>query len=415
MIIKKVVLIAAVLVFAWACANLVPILVLGLRTSKCETSLETSLVMDYMMRGTRGRLDSAMSAVVTTARGATLLVEPLRECWLESATPNIFDPFPLVALLRTETDSLLQGAGVITAPFYGGDFNSSNKISFEVTSGSIVTPACPNYLYGFTSDDLQYESYCIALNGTVDYSNSPYSGPDYGLVPGELSLLEGTAQALFLPVFNLVGRQSITYEVAWRCDPNDPRAYGIGFGQTNLLLYSQYLESLGFEGIILIVERSNGLVVATNIPGQTVNITTNAWGSQDQVRLAASNSTNPGIHEVSVFLLHYDGHDNNKRHFVNNWESVQDGDSQSENYDIRVESYEYEPSGATLDWIVVVATERKGLIETSKKTFSRADVIVPIISGFLAIVILLKPAMDWLEGRFGARERSPSTQQLAHL
>src|SRR5690606_29838499 len=154
----------------------------------------------------------------------------------------------------------------------------ANKVSFEVTDGSIVSPRCPAYLYGFTTQSLEYESYCVARDGSVNYAVSPYSGPDYGLAPEEVALLEGRTDTDFLPVFNIVGRQSLTYEVTWRCDASSPLAYGIGFAQTNLLLLSAYLERLALDGIIFIAERNSGLLVACNIPGQTVNVTTNSWG-----------------------------------------------------------------------------------------------------------------------------------------
>ena len=389
-------LIVLLLLSVWIATNLVPILVLGLRTSRCEARIDTDAVLGDMLDGAKSRINQAMGTLVSTAKLTTLIVPSLHECWLEGATQATFDPFPLVAIQDVAEDSLLQGAGVITAPSdQNGVINSTNKVSFEVTDGSIVNPRCPNYLYGFTTQNLDYQSYCISSSGTVDYSYSPYSGPDYGLAQEELDLLEGRSQADFLPVFNIVGRQSLTYEVSWRCDASQTRAYGIGFAQTNLLLLSEYLKLLALDGIIFIAERSTGLLVACNIDGQTVNITTNSWGGQDQVRIGAVNATDPGVREVANAVGSL---------------ASSSGIYVSSNYAIITLPYEYEPSGTSLDWIIVVATKRAGLVETTKKTSSRADVAIPIVAG-LVIILCVKLLLDAIERLF-TRKRSVSVQQL---
>ena len=56
---KAVVAVVAVLLVAWAGVNLVPILVVGLRTSSCESRIDTRITLSNMKGGTRSRLDSA--------------------------------------------------------------------------------------------------------------------------------------------------------------------------------------------------------------------------------------------------------------------------------------------------------------------------------------------------------------------
>ena len=385
----------AVLV-TWAVVSLIPVLLLGLRSAKCDTTLDIGAVLTDLRDGAFSRMNQALATIVSTARLAALITPELRDCALENQTQATFDPYPLLTLNFASEAGLLQGVGVITAPINAstGEVDASNKVSFEVTDGSIVKPACPGYLYGFTTAAPGYESYCIADSGAVDYSQVRYSGPDYGLAPEEVDLIEGRTSADFLPVFNLVGRQSLTYELAWRCNSVTARqAYGISFAQTNLLLLSAYFQSMAQDGVIYVVERASGLLVASNVPDQTVTIDP---ASGSQVRVSAANASNKAIQEIADAL--------------GPLSSFSSGEYISKNYAILAQRYEYAPADSPLGWILVVAAERDGLVQTVKRVSSRSDVVIPVVTGLLCL-IMLKFVFDAIEVKFG-RRRSESVQQL---
>lgn len=395
----RLMLIAGLLLIIWAAVNLVPVLRLGLRNISCEAKINTAVALGDMRDAVMSRLDQSMATMVGTAQLATLLVPSLHDCWLETATEATFDPKPLISFLMASDTNLLQGVGVITAPYIGGaqGFNTSNKISFEVTDGSIVSPACPDYLYGFTtSDGLNYQSYCVSDSGIVNYAYSPYSGPDYGLSQEEINLLQGRTKTDFLPVFGIVGRQSLSYEVAWTCNAtSDSRAYGIAFAQTNLLLLSDYLQAMQLDGITFVVERDTGLLVACNIADQVVTIGTTSYGTKEQLRVAALNATDAGIREVASVI-------ENLKAPATQYES--------KNYVVFTQPYEYPLSGSDLGWLIVAAYKRASLVQVAKSTSSQRDVVIPIVLG-LFVILCVKVMLDAIDRLMKPRMRNSESVQ----
>lgn len=263
--------------------------------------------------------DDVMDKLATAASFLKASVVPVSDCWLAACTVDSFVPSPLTAVYSTfhSTSNVLQGLGVMTvlnADIQGNitDDDLSNKISFEVTSGSIVQPPCPSLLFGYTDSTNTYNSYCIdEESAIVDFAGgAKYTGPDYGLTPEERLLYLGQLQgynAMITPVFDLVGLASISLETAHRCLYTSKAAYALTFAQTNLLLLSdqfdrEFTDNLGPSGVAFTVDSATTGMLAASTPGQVVNETQTAWGSVAQIQLSPYNATRTLIVQTAQFL-----------------------------------------------------------------------------------------------------------------
>ena len=277
----------------WLVTCCAPLTGLYVESNKRASEQDLGSIGINTLKGMKFTVDGAISPMVDAAHLVKKLVPEVASCDL-----NGFSSASVLAdVLATYTTDLngaphLQGVGVMTFAGAGsGAFDFGNKISYELTNGTIVRPPCQEFLFGFTDNDTTYSSYCMDGSGQfVVPAVLKYSGPDYGATDQERRLMLGeTGPALFTPVFDLVGRQSISYELAKQnCVANVTGNYAIAFAQTNLLLLSGQLQLFDIDGVSFIIERSTGLLVAASIPDQTVLVT--AGGGQE--RIAAVNSTN---------------------------------------------------------------------------------------------------------------------------
>ena len=236
-------------------------------------------------------------------------MSPVAQCYLSFATLPVFDAVPLQQAYQLESPNnaqVVQGCGVMTvtnADIEGNyaDDDLGNKISFELTNGTVVSPACPDLLICFTDTSDEYQCYCYDTSTSdVDYSRGiKYNGTDYGLTTEERALYLGQTSpytGVITAVFDLVGLATVDIELASRCIASAPAAYAITFAQTNLLLFSdqfdtEFTDNLGTNGVAFTVDSKQGMMLACSKPGQVVNESRTAWGTVAQTQKSPYNST----------------------------------------------------------------------------------------------------------------------------
>jgi len=150
------------------------------------------------------------------------------------------------------------------------------KVSWQAASGF----GCPTYMYALC-DDAMYPTflgYCADSNGTVDMSRRAYQGTDWGLKPLEHQLLEGTLQATYLPIFDLLGAFTLTHEVVAPL----PGPKMVTFAELDLTRLSNHIASqitlLNGRGMAYLYETQSGLLIASNtflgpVNGTRYNVT----------------------------------------------------------------------------------------------------------------------------------------------
>lgn len=373
-----IILLLVATVFAvWLLGVVGPLTVVFHQAVKNDEDAAHTFALELALNGVDAALDGAVDAVVRASSTLALSAAQAANCELLNLDPRAFNSLPIVAEMRASAD-LLQGAGVLT---YSG--SPDNKVSFEIAKGSVVSPPCPDFLYGFTTSNLTYTGYCATVNAnaavTVDYSTPAYTGPDYGLTDAERALTTAGSQqrAAFLPVFDLVGTQSLTYDrVLSQCVPPV-----LSFAQTNLLLLSEELASLLTDEVAVAYafELSTGLLTIASNASAVVDVV----GGQ-QTRVAAVNSSDPLI-AGSVRALMDAGH--RKRHA---------GSDAHEHF--TVDGVEYAVSWqpystptnaeADLGWQVVVGISHRSLLTAASEHKSRVAYILGMIFSLLLITIL---------------------------
>jgi hypothetical protein len=393
-----------------------------------------------MHQGMRASADDALGVLVTTAAQVSLTVPAVRQCYLAGETVETFDPTPLVnALLvaQANTDGdrgdVLQGCGVITVVGADIDGNTTdddlnNKVSFEVTTGTIVSPACPQYLYGFTDQSTSYTSFCIAGDGHVDYVGGvKYSGPDYGLTPEEraLYLSDSTGyRAILTPVFDLVGLASISYEVSMRCLATAKAAYALVFAQTNLELLSArfdaaFTDSLGPSGVAFTVGGSDGFMLVASQPGQVVNVTKTAWGTTLHSRYSPYNVSN-NIIKLSALLIaeNYGSEMFWAPLVLSELKNLPPNGSIEWSDDkllVSATLYDYANSGAApLGWINIVAIDKSDFTLKARAritNYAARIAVVVLFSVLFAVFLVVDTIKTWKkETRYGERPTQLQTQ-----
>jgi len=337
-------------------------------------------------------LDASMSAVV---KGARLLLTNVQEvvlCELGDYERQFISTGPLASVLAAWTIGVstpnLQGVGVMT--FDGvdnGNPDFSNKVSFEVTNGTIVSPPCAEFLYGLTDNGTVYNSYCMNSAGVVTSPEVKYSGPDYGATPVEKALmLDASARSAWGPVFDLVGRQSLSFYLSKAyCFVSASSNYALVFAQTSLTLISEQLARLNIgSGVAFIIERDSGLLVAASIPNQVVTVTINSWGGKEQARVAAVNATYKLIREAAGVVLA--GIDS--IYILGSFSSFS-----SDDLAIFAQPYEYPDSGAELGWIKVVVLKKSDYVTTFFSGESKTLYAVLMVVTFLIVALFVSLAI----------------------
>lgn len=388
-------------------------------------ALEDRPDVSSIHQGMHASVDDAIGVLVTTAAQVALTVPSVRDCYLSGENSRSFDPTPLVnavLVAKSNTDGgrgdVLQGCGVITVSGADVEGNTTdddldNKISFEVTAGSIVSPACPEYLYGYTDQSATYASYCIASDGQIDYGGGVrYSGPDYGLTPEERALYLGSEpryRAILTPVFDLVGLSSISYELATRCISSARAAYALVFAQTNLELLSArfdaaFTDAIGPSGVAFTVGGADGLMLVASRPGLVVNVSQTAWGTTLQSRYSPYNTSNSIVNAAARLI-------SSKYGSVPNWAPIlaselaklpPNASIEWINGELLVSAslYDYEESGAApLYWINIVSIdlgEFKLKARSRVSNYSARIAAVLLFAAALAALIVANSFNSWM-------------------
>jgi uncharacterized membrane protein len=149
---------------------------------------------------------------------------------------------------------------------------ASAKVSWQIARGF----GCPSYMYAY-SDDLinpQFVGYCGEANGFVNYTNPPaYVGADWGLKPQEIALLNGSAGStgLFLPVFDLLGAFTLTYETVYPPPRSGLVPWAVTFAELDLTMLCDYIHThirlLDGKAFAFIYETQSGAMIASTING----------------------------------------------------------------------------------------------------------------------------------------------------
>lgn len=389
----------------WLALCCAPLTGLYVESNRRAASEDLRAVGLNTLSGMKSTMDSTLAPVVAAARLVETLTPEVFDCTLAEgfASSGV-----LATILTTYTYDVssphLQGVGVMTfVGAEGGAPDFSNKISYELTNGTIVKPACPEYLYGYTDNGTNYTSVCANLTGAVTQpAEVRYSGPDYGATSLERALMTGEAgAAIFTPVFDLVGRQSISYERAKpACGstsgggaPNN--IYAISFAQTNLVLLSNQLALFGIDGAAFVVERASGLLAACSVPDQTVRVDPATGGEE---RVAAVNASNALVREAGRLL-------------AANLDSLYPlAALQAEGLVVFAQPYEYADAGAALGWINVVVLRKQDYVTVLYHGRNAALYAVLIVVTFI-LAMLVTGVLVWLGGRSKSALSSSASQQ----
>lgn len=143
------------------------------------------------------------------------------------------------------------------------------KVSWQVANGF----GCPTYMYAFSDNTInpQFLGYCGLASGTVNQTVPAYVGTDWGLKPLEVALLDGTlgTTGTFLPIFDLLGSFTLTYESAYKDALTGQSA--VSFGEVDLTRLSDHITSqvslLNGRGIAFIYETASGAMIASTVNG----------------------------------------------------------------------------------------------------------------------------------------------------
>jgi hypothetical protein len=241
---------------------------------------EAYLAYPDIISGVQDNVQLAVNNLISPMVLITSLLEQsniqFKNCNLPLSSNNfysVFDYTPLIDVLNSlvlQNNTMVQSLGIISANGAGtSNLNATDKVSCEMALNTFNLP-CSGYIYACTTGDGGFDGFCAYPNYTVDMSKPIYTGLDYGLTATEAQLFENKGSAVFLPIFNLLGEFSLTYEKSHWC-PGDITVYGTSFAEKNLNELNSYLSSLtiGKTGIAYIIEKDTGLLVATtssNVP-----------------------------------------------------------------------------------------------------------------------------------------------------
>ena len=178
-----------------------------------------------------------------------------------------YNPRPLLHLFTSfdqESAYHFGSMGFLKRAALGAGRLLNAKVSWQIAK-DFRCPS-PDYMYAFSDNAINpsFLGYCSAENLTTIPA---YTGSDWGLKPAEVGLLDGTlyptAPGAFLPVFDLFGAFTLTYE--WRWVANN----ALTFAELDLSLLSAHIATnvdlLGGKGIAFIYESANGALIASTV------------------------------------------------------------------------------------------------------------------------------------------------------
>ena len=135
----------------------------------------------------------------------------------------------------------------------------TGKLSWQIAAGF----GCPTLIWAYCDNATwpQFHGYCVNYDGSYYLdSKLDYNGTDTGFKPYELELLNGQRADVFLPVFDLLGQTTLTYEMAFNGNTM------IAFAEINLKTLSSYLARYASVSVV-VVDTASGNVTASNVPG----------------------------------------------------------------------------------------------------------------------------------------------------
>lgn len=177
--------------------------------------------------------------------------------YTKSVPPSGFDPTLLIRMYDTFNRN--SGFNFNSFGFLRRINSTSNaKESYQIAKFYL----CPNVIWAYSDPSInpEFVGYCVDENDSFNSSKKDYEGFDWGLKPNEAAILDGKLQSSFLPLFNLLGNFTLTYEMSWKA------GYAVTFAEMDVTLLSRYVSNLsilGGKGIIHIYENPDGLMVAS--------------------------------------------------------------------------------------------------------------------------------------------------------
>lgn len=383
----------------WIALCCAPLTGLYVESNRRAASEDLKAVGVGALSGMASVVGNALAPVVAAARLLPGALPEVTACTLEAGFASTA---ALANVLATYTLGVatpyLQGVGVMTFEGAPASPDFTNKITYELTNGTIVKPACPVFLYGSSDEGRTYSSVCMDAAGQVTSTVVRYNGSDYGATPEEEDLMKGSsaAAAAFTPVFNLVGRQSISYErVTPACSGTGGNNYAIVFAQTNLLLIAAQLERFAIDGVAFIMERNTSLLLAASVPDQTVSVDPASGGEQ---RVPVGSASNKLVRDGGLLVQA-------------NLDSLYPlAALQADGLVVFAQPYEYADAGAALGWINVVVLRKQDYVTVLYHGRNAALYAVLIVVTFL-LAMLITGVLVWLGGRSKSALSSSASQQ----
>lgn len=234
------------------------IMVSGWRNSANQLwDLTAVQTRDTMMEVVNATLDFVQFAARTV---------PQTDAWVDGPQNTPHDPTNLLrsfAAFNEHSGYRLSSFGFLKRA------NSSHpptaKVSWQIASGF----GCPGYMYAFSDNEINpaFYGYCGKSDGTVDFTTRAYTGTDWGFKPQEQALLAaGTFTETFLPIFDLLGAFTVTYELTYK-------GATVLFAELDLNRLSNHISTqidlLNGKALAYIYESATGALVAVNTPNTT--------------------------------------------------------------------------------------------------------------------------------------------------
>lgn len=364
--------------------------------SKGKAYLAYPVIINENQNNVQGAINLLFSPMISTA----LLVEEsniqMKYCNLPLDSEQFYSDFnyrSLISIMNSQikqNNTIMQSIGIISVDNAGSstpDF--SNKISCELALDTFGL-GCSDYVYACSDNSSVFPGFCAFRNGTANLNTTVYVGQDSGLTSAEISLFSNkNIKAIFLPIFNLLGKFSLTYERSHWCD-GDSTAYAVSLAQKNLDQLDDYLStlSIGRTGVAYIIERDTGLLVSTSTVEQLINSTGG--------RVLATDAINNYIWRSADFLTQRAPF---YSYTSNEYFDPRYDDTHGLLIDIR--PCEYTPAEANLNWLSIVAipeSDYAGWIYKNRNWSIGAAVITGmcclIFSLFTTYCFIARPIKD---------------------
>lgn len=356
----------------------------GQNLEKGKAYLAYPSVIESAQNNVKFAADNLLTSLVSMTTAIEQTNSQLEYCSLPLDSTDYYANFyylPLIQLMNSfavQNSTAMQSIGIISVDEAGtpqADF--SNKVSCEIALDTFNL-GCPEYVYACTDNSTNFLGFCASANGAVDLTKTVYDQPDTGLTPQEISFFNNpNAKGIFLPIFNLLGQFSLTYERSHWC-PGGTSAYAVTIAQKNLNQLTSYLSTLtiGLTGVAYLIEKETGYLIATSVDGEPLVNSQNA-------RIVASNATNGLIRKSARFLTKDGNFDqyNAEAYFDPRYD-------QTDGLLIDIRPYEFAEAEATLNWLTVVAVP-----ESDYAGWTSGRVRWSILIGFMFGLALLLVAM----------------------